>query len=89
MSLRCQASASISVELPTDGMIQLNDASLFKQNVAYVNGEWVKANSGKTFEVHGISNSSRIKRPNYLMLSIRPIEWGAHRNMSGVHQRGH
>lgn len=33
---------------------QLKDPSLFKQDVCYVNGEWVKATSGKTFEVHGI-----------------------------------
>ncbi|KAK3938938.1 succinate-semialdehyde dehydrogenase [Diplogelasinospora grovesii] len=31
---------------------QLKDASLFKKDVCYVNGEWVKAASGKTFEVH-------------------------------------
>jgi len=30
---------------------KLNDPSLLKLNVAYVNGEWVKAKSGKTFEV--------------------------------------
>ena len=33
--------------------LQLKDPSLFKQNVCYVNGEWVTAASGKTFEVHG------------------------------------
>ncbi|KAL1839859.1 hypothetical protein VTJ49DRAFT_1045 [Mycothermus thermophilus] len=31
---------------------KLRDPSLFKQNVCYVNGEWVTAASGKTFEVH-------------------------------------
>lgn len=31
---------------------QLNDQSLFKQE-CYVNGEWIKAKSGKTFEVTG------------------------------------
>ena len=31
---------------------QLNDQSLLKDK-AYVNGEWVGARSGKTFEVHG------------------------------------
>ncbi|KAG4220518.1 hypothetical protein PC116_g31003, partial [Phytophthora cactorum] len=31
---------------------KLNDPSLFKTNVCYVNGEWVKAASGKTFEVN-------------------------------------
>ncbi|TGJ85280.1 hypothetical protein E0Z10_g3509 [Xylaria hypoxylon] len=30
---------------------KLNDPSLFKTDVCYVNGEWVKAASGKTFEV--------------------------------------
>lgn len=32
---------------------KLNDPSLLKLDIAYVNGEWVKAASGKTFEVHG------------------------------------
>lgn len=32
---------------------QLNDKSLFKQQ-CYVNGEWIKAKSGKTFEVTGL-----------------------------------
>ncbi|ROV99318.1 hypothetical protein VSDG_03920 [Cytospora chrysosperma] len=31
---------------------KLRDPSLLKTNVCYVNGEWVKAASGKTFEVH-------------------------------------
>lgn len=31
---------------------QLKDPSLLKQDVCYVNGQWVKAKSGKTFEVH-------------------------------------
>ncbi|KAF3917729.1 Omega-crystallin [Dactylellina cionopaga] len=30
----------------------LKDKSLFKENVAFVNGKWVKAKSGKTFEVY-------------------------------------
>jgi hypothetical protein len=33
--------------------MQLKDKSLFIQK-AFVNGEWVDAESGKTFEVHGI-----------------------------------
>lgn len=36
---------------------KLNDPTLLKTNVAYVNGEWVKAKSGKTFEVHGMISS--------------------------------
>jgi succinate-semialdehyde dehydrogenase/glutarate-semialdehyde dehydrogenase len=35
---------------------QLNDPSLLKIDVAYVDGEWVKAKSGKSFEVHGTSS---------------------------------
>ncbi|PTB68854.1 succinate-semialdehyde dehydrogenase NADP+ [Trichoderma citrinoviride] len=31
---------------------KLRDPSLLKQNVCYVNGEWVAAKSGKTFKVH-------------------------------------
>ncbi|KAI1431781.1 Aldehyde/histidinol dehydrogenase [Xylaria sp. CBS 124048] len=31
---------------------KLNDPTLLKTNVCYVNGEWVSAASGKTFEVH-------------------------------------
>ncbi|RKL13417.1 hypothetical protein BFJ68_g7084 [Fusarium oxysporum] len=34
---------------------KLKDPSLLKQDVCYVNGEWVKAGSGKTFEVHAIA----------------------------------
>ena len=36
--------------------IQLNDPTLFK-NECYVNGEWIKAKSGQTFEVHGELNT--------------------------------
>lgn len=32
---------------------QLNDRSLLKEAQTYVNGQWVGAKSGKTFEVHG------------------------------------
>jgi succinate-semialdehyde dehydrogenase/glutarate-semialdehyde dehydrogenase len=38
---------------------KLNDPSLLKTDVAYVNGEWVKAKSGKTFEVHGMVSTFR------------------------------
>lgn len=34
---------------------KLKDPSLLKLDVAYVNGEWVKAKSGKTFEVTGMA----------------------------------
>jgi succinate-semialdehyde dehydrogenase/glutarate-semialdehyde dehydrogenase len=37
---------------------ELKDKSLFIQK-AYVNGEWVDAKSGKTFEVHGIVTNLR------------------------------
>ncbi|EHL01832.1 putative Succinate-semialdehyde dehydrogenase [Glarea lozoyensis 74030] len=39
---------------------KLNDPSLFKTDVAYVNGEWVKAKSGKTFEVFDPSSGKLI-----------------------------
>jgi len=42
---------------------KLNDPSLFKTNVAYVNGEWVKAKSGKTFEVTGMGSSNASAAP--------------------------
>lgn len=32
--------------------LQLNDPSLFKQQ-AFINGKWVDAKSGQTFDVHG------------------------------------
>ncbi|KAH8682404.1 Aldehyde/histidinol dehydrogenase [Xylariales sp. PMI_506] len=38
----------------------LKDPSLFKTDVCYVNGEWVKAASGKTFEVHDPSTGKLI-----------------------------
>lgn len=47
---RCFCRRPVSVtDIP-----QLKDPSLLKQNVCYVNGKWVKARSGKTFEVHGM-----------------------------------
>ncbi|KAG9255978.1 succinate-semialdehyde dehydrogenase NADP+ [Emericellopsis atlantica] len=39
---------------------QLKDPSLFKQNVCYVNGEWVAAKSGKTFKVHDPSTGDLV-----------------------------
>ncbi|RDW75889.1 ALDH-like protein [Coleophoma crateriformis] len=39
---------------------KLNDPSLLKTNVAYVNGEWVQAKSGKTFEVTDPSSGKPI-----------------------------
>jgi len=39
---------------------KLNDPSLLKTNVAYVNGEWVGAKSGKTFEVTDPSSGKLI-----------------------------
>lgn len=40
--------------MATHNVPKLNDPSLLKQNVCYVNGEWVKAKSGKTFEATGM-----------------------------------
>ncbi|KAI0425372.1 Aldehyde/histidinol dehydrogenase [Xylaria sp. FL1042] len=41
----------IASKLASTMVPKLNDSSLFKTDVCYVNGEWVKAASGKTFEV--------------------------------------
>ena len=48
---------------------QLRDPSLFKQDVCYVNGEWVKARSGKTFEVHGKPPLSRVSQTDAVSLT--------------------
>ncbi|KAK1455028.1 succinate-semialdehyde dehydrogenase [Colletotrichum melonis] len=39
---------------------QLKDPSLLKQDVCYVNGEWVKAKSGKTFDVTDPATGTKI-----------------------------
>ncbi|CAM1504333.1 Fc.00g019240.m01.CDS01, partial [Cosmosporella sp. VM-42] len=39
---------------------KLKDPSLFKQDVCYVNGEWVPAKSGKTFKVNDPSTGALI-----------------------------
>ncbi|KAK7743320.1 succinate semialdehyde dehydrogenase NADP+ linked [Diatrype stigma] len=39
---------------------KLKDPSLLKTNVCYVNGEWVPARSGKTFEVHDPSTGALV-----------------------------
>lgn len=51
---RRPALCSPTLNAGTDVLLQLRDPSLLKQDVCYVNGEWVKAKSGKTFEVFGI-----------------------------------
>jgi hypothetical protein len=43
--------------------IQLNDKSLLK-NQTYVNGEWIDAKSGKTFEVHGNPTLPTVQSPS-------------------------
>lgn len=57
---------------------KLKDQSLLKLNVAYVNGEWVGAKSGKTFEVTG-TDSSQITGHVLISCSsrslIRQIDW--------------
>ena len=40
-------------------MPQLNDSSLFKQQ-CYVNGQWIDAKSGKTFEVYDPASGKTI-----------------------------
>ncbi|RYP25571.1 hypothetical protein DL768_011448 [Monosporascus sp. mg162] len=48
--------------LASNRVPKLKDRSLLKTDVCYVNGEWVKANSGKTFEVHDPSTGELIGR---------------------------
>merc|ERR1712000_187106 len=52
---RRNASSAMSHNVP-----KLSDPSLLKTDVAYVNGEWVKAKSGKTFEVFDPSSGKLI-----------------------------
>ncbi|KAF8858172.1 succinate semialdehyde dehydrogenase-like protein [Acephala macrosclerotiorum] len=54
-SIYIRPASSMSHSVP-----KLNDPSLLKTDVAYVNGEWVKAKSGKTFEVHDPSSGKLI-----------------------------
>ena len=41
---------------------QLNDPSLFKQQ-AFINGKWVDAKSGQTFDVYGTTRQETSKPP--------------------------
>ncbi len=66
-------------------LAQLRDPSLLKTNVCYVNGEWVPAKSGKTFEVTG-------REPTSTQLAISEAGWpcaniGA--GLRSLHGRGH
>ncbi|KAE9366470.1 succinate semialdehyde dehydrogenase-like protein [Stipitochalara longipes BDJ] len=54
-SLYLRPASTMSHNVP-----KLNDPSLLKTDVAYVNGEWVKAKSGETFEVHDPSSGKLI-----------------------------
>ncbi|KAH6672193.1 succinate semialdehyde dehydrogenase-like protein [Halenospora varia] len=54
-SIYVRAASTMSHNVP-----KLNDPSLLKLDVAYVNGEWVKAKSGKTFEVFDPSSGKLI-----------------------------
>ena len=51
---------------------KLKDPSLFKE-AAYINGEWVKAKSGATFEVHG-KRFANFKRRTLTMAQILRLE---------------
>lgn len=46
--------------MPNQSIPSLKDQSLFKQGVYYVNGEWAKAKSGRTFDVHDPSTGKFI-----------------------------
>ena len=68
-----------------DEFYKLKDSSLFKQNVAYVNGEWIKAKSGKTFEVHGLfTHHQLLCQP--LTGMPRPFDWQINRYMPRIRQ---
>lgn len=59
----------------TDGL-QLKDQSLFIEK-AYINGEWVDAKSGETFEVHGkyqIEHSGLDRSLTFYLIQTRPLE---------------
>jgi hypothetical protein len=66
----------------TDSDAQLNDPSLLKDKT-YVNGEWIGAKSGKTFEVHGtyiltsciFVFNSPVQTPQQASLSARSLRW--------------
>jgi hypothetical protein len=55
-----QVRAAVQTRAPayTDSWEQLKDQSLFIEK-SYINGEWVGAQSGKTFEVHGKFHTAR------------------------------
>ncbi|RCI13216.1 hypothetical protein L249_0289 [Ophiocordyceps polyrhachis-furcata BCC 54312] len=60
-SLRCSSRASLLVlarSASTMTAPKLNDPSLLKHDVCYVNGQWVPATSGKTFKVNDLVDPS-------------------------------
>src|ERR1700733_3370180 len=58
-------------------ILQLDDSALFRQQ-AYVNGQWIDAKDGKTFDVTGIPRKSA-------PLTRRPSQRQEDRNTSRVH----
>jgi hypothetical protein len=73
------ASRAVSKLNTTNNDEQLKDQSLLKDKT-YVNGEWIGAKSGKTFEVHG--NRMICMPVAYLSLTYlyRPRNRQAHRH---------
>lgn len=54
----------------------MKDQSLFIEK-AYINGEWVDAKSGETFEVHGkyqIEHSGLDRSLTFYLIQTRPLE---------------
>lgn len=59
----------------------MKDQSLFIEK-AYINGEWVDAKSGETFEVHGKTKLNiRLLDGSLTFCSFRPGHWKIDRNM--------
>ena len=81
-SLYLRPASTMSHSVP-----KLNDPSLLKTDVAYVNGEWVKAKSGKTFEVHGMASLWSLFRNAAESASTRPLFWQTDRNCPRIRRR--
>lgn len=60
-------------------IVQLDESALFRQQ-AYVNGQWIDAKDGKTFDIIGIPHNSA-------SLSHRPCQRQEDRNTSRIHSR--
>lgn len=73
----------------THNVPKLKDPSLLKTDVAYVNGEWVAAKSGKTFEVNGEAFRAAIVREKLIGTVYRSFFWKVDWNCTGIRCCGH